>query len=149
MGAKSGFALKTLQWFLRGVQFCCCALTLALFSYFLASASRHNEPIPIWARAVEGISGVGVIYTALGLFLLCCLAGHPVTSFIAIALDIAFVGGFIYIAQANRGGAGNCRGVVDTVFGTGQDNTYRNGLPTFGTLCRMHTAVLAVSIVAM
>ncbi|KXJ92678.1 hypothetical protein Micbo1qcDRAFT_160445 [Microdochium bolleyi] len=149
MGAKSGFALKFLQWFIRGVQFCCCALTLALFSYFLASASRHNEPIPTWPRAVEGIAGVGVIYTAAGLFLLCCLAGHPVTSFIAIALDIAFVGAFIYVAQANRGGAGSCRGVVDTIFGTGQDDAYRNGLPTFGTLCRMQTAVLAVSIVAI
>ncbi|KAH7032942.1 uncharacterized protein B0I36DRAFT_320402 [Microdochium trichocladiopsis] len=149
MGAKSGFALKFLQWFIRGIQFCCCALTLALFSYFLASASRHNEGIPIWARAVEGISGIGVIHTAVGLLLLCCLAGHPATSFIAIVLDIAFVGAFIYVAQANRGGAGSCRGYVDTVFGSGYDNTYRNGLPTFGTLCRMQTAVFAVSIVAI
>jgi len=149
MGAKSSLALKSVQWFIRGIQFCCCGLTLALFSYFLASASRHNEYIPTWARAVEGISGVGVIYTAAGLFLLCCLAGHPVTSFLAIALDIAFVGAFIYVAQANRGGAGNCRGVVNTIFGTGNEGDYRNGLPTYGTLCRMQTAVFAVSIVAI
>ncbi|KAK8035362.1 hypothetical protein PG993_010357 [Apiospora rasikravindrae] len=156
MGAKSGIALKSLQWFIRGIQFCCAALILSLFSYFLAALSNHNLTIPTWARAVEGISGVGVLYTLAGLLLLCCLAGHPVTSFIAIVFDIAFIGAFIYVAVSNRGGASSCGNRPNTIFGTGPARDYpeshRDGftkLPTYGTACRMETACLAVSIVAI
>ncbi|KAI0119910.1 hypothetical protein GGR51DRAFT_1386 [Nemania sp. FL0031] len=150
MGAKSGLALKALQWFIRGVQFLSCAVVLALFSYFLAVASRHNINIPTWSKAVEGISGVGVLYTLLGLLLLCCLAGHPFTSAIAILLDVAFVGAFIYVAQANRGGASSCRNTVNTVFGThSAADSLGSGLPSFGQICRMQKAVLAVSIIAI
>ncbi|KAI1498214.1 hypothetical protein F5X99DRAFT_432164 [Biscogniauxia marginata] len=150
MGAKSGFALKLLQWFIRGVQFCCCALVLALFSYFLAVAAQNNLTIPTYTRAVEGISGIGVLYTILGLLLLCCLAGHPFTSFIAIVLDVAFAGAFIYVAQANRGGASSCNGDVDTPFGNRPStDLLGDGLPAFRQICQMESAVLAVSIVAI
>jgi len=150
MGVKAGFALKTLQWFIRGVQFLCCAVVLALFSYFLAVAAQHHFVIPTWTKAVEGISGIGVLYTFVGLLLLCCLAGHPFTSAIAIILDIAFVGAFIYVAQANRGGASSCDNTVDTLFGNrpATDDLGR-GLPNFHQVCQMESAVLAVSIIAM
>ncbi|KAI1735078.1 hypothetical protein F4680DRAFT_315546 [Xylaria scruposa] len=150
MGAKSGLALKALQWFIRGIQFLTCAVVLALFSYFLAIASRNNINIPTWSKAVEGISGIGVLYTLLGLLLLCCVAGHPFASGIAIILDIAFVGAFIYVAQANRGGASSCTGTVNTVFGTRPaSDSLGSGLPNFHQLCQIHKAVLAVSIIAI
>ncbi|TGJ86030.1 hypothetical protein E0Z10_g2783 [Xylaria hypoxylon] len=150
MGAKSGLALKAVQWFIRGIQFLSCAVALALFSYFLAIASRNNITIPTWSKAVEGISGIGVIYTLLGLLLLCCVAGHPFASAIAIILDIAFIGSFIYVAQANRGGASSCRGTVNTVFGTHPaSDSLGSGLPSYQQICRMHSAVLAVSIIAI
>ncbi|KAI1126048.1 hypothetical protein F5Y10DRAFT_245753 [Nemania abortiva] len=150
MGAKSGLALKALQWLIRGVQFLSCAVVLALFSYFLAVASRHNINIPTWSKAVEGISGVGVLYTILGLLLLCCVAGHPFTSGIAIILDVAFVGAFIYVAQANRGGASSCSNTVNTVFGThSASDSLGSGLPSFRQVCQMQKAVLAVSIIAI
>jgi hypothetical protein len=156
MGAKSGFALKFLQWFIRGIQFCCSAVVLALFSYFLAALHNHNLNIPTWTKAVEGISGGGVLYTIIGLLLLCCLAGHPFTSFIAIFLDVCFIGAFIYVAVANRAGASSCRGTVDTVFGTGDANTQVTSntdgftnLPTYREACQMETACLAVAIVAV
>lgn len=149
MGAKSGFALKLLQWFIRGVQFCCSALVLALFSYYLAVASRNSIDIPTWVRAVEGISGIGVLYSLIGLLLLCCLAGHPFASFIAIVLDVAFVGAYIYVAQANRGGASSCTGTVDTPFGSGDANDTPPNLPSFRQICQMENAVFAVSIVAI
>lgn len=156
MGAKSGFSLKLLQWFNRGVQFACCALILALTSYFLAAMSNHSLNIPTDIRAVEGISGIGVIYTALGVLLVCCLAGFTLTSFLAIVLDVAFVGAFIYVATVYRNGT-NCSGnTVDTVFGSGSANarvsSARDGgiaLPTYRTACRMESANLAVAIVAM
>lgn len=150
MGAKSGLALKSLQWFIRGIQFLTCAVVLALFSYFLAVASRENLRIPTWSKAVEGISGVGVLYTLAGLLLLCCVAGHPFASGIAILLDIAFVGAFIYVAQANRGGASSCSGTVNTIFGNRPaSDDLGSGLPSFHQLCQLHKAVLAVSIIAI
>ncbi|XDG02194.1 hypothetical protein ABKA04_001809 [Annulohypoxylon sp. FPYF3050] len=150
MGAKAGFALKLLQWFIRGIQFCCSALILAIFSYFLATLSNRNLTIPTWTRAVEGISGIGVLYTILGLMLLCCLAGHPFTSFIAIVLDICFIGAYIYVASSTRAGASSCTGTVDTVFGTGEATSLINDKhPTYREACQMETACLAVSIVAI
>lgn len=150
MRDKSGLTLRALQWFVRGVQFLSCAVVLALFSYFLAIAAQHHYDIPTWAKAVEGISGVGVIYTFLGLLFLCCLAGHPFTSSVAILLDILFIGAFIYVAQANREGANSCTNTVNTLFGT-HPASYNlgEGLPNFRQLCQMQKAVLAVSIIAM
>jgi len=149
MSAKTSLALKFLQWFIRGVQFCCSALVLALFSFYLAIGKRNNQTVPTWVRAVEGISGIGVVYTLIGLLLLCCLAGHPFASFVAIVLDVAFVGAFIYVAQANRDGASACTGTVQTPFGSGDAGTNLDGLPSFSQICKIQTAVLAVSIVAV
>ena len=155
MGAKSGFALKFLQWFIRGVQFCCSALILGVYSYFLAALHNHNLRTTTDIRAVEGISGVAVLYTIAALLLLCCLAGYAFTSFVAIVLDVAFIGAFIYVAVANKHGASSCQGYVDTPFGRGQSDNVVNSddgftaLPSFRTACRLQTACLAVAIIAM
>lgn len=157
MGARSGLALKGVQWFLRGVQFCCAAIVLAIFSYFLATLHNHSLPIPTWVRAVEGISGFALLYTIVGLLFLWCLAGHPAWSLVTMVLDLAFVGAFIYVASANRGGSGSCEGVVDTPFGTADADTSVvddghggfTSLPSFRAACRLETACMSVSIVAM
>jgi hypothetical protein len=158
MVSKSGLALKSLQWFIRGIQFLSAALILALFSYFLASMKNHNIFIPNWVRAIEGISGAAVLYTLVGLLLLCFVAGHTITSFIAIVLDICFVGAFIYIAVSNgRTGTHSCRGNVKTVYGSGNAESNvpdysPNGvtaLPSLRQACQMQKAVFAVSIVGM
>jgi len=91
------------------------------------------------------------------LLLLCCVAGHPFTSFIAIALDICFVGAFVYVAVANRQGASSCRGHVNTAFGSGSadsdvhdpSNSGWTALPSLREACRMQTACLAVAIVGI
>lgn len=157
MGAGAGIALRGLQFFLRAIQFCCAAIVLALFSYFLATLHNHNMPIGTWVRAVEGIAGAGVLYTIIALLMLCCVAGRSFPSFLMMVLDVAFVGGFIYIAVANRGGASTCNGQVDTAFGKGNADTNvvdnSNGgflaLPSLRQACKMQTACLAVSIVAV
>lgn len=157
MGASSSVALKFLQWFIRGIQFSCAALILAIFSYFLATLHNHALHIDDWIRAVEGISGAAVLYTLLGLLLMCCLAGHPFTSFIAIVLDICFAAAFIYVAVANKGGASSCNGYVSTPFGTGDstNNVVDNGnggftaLPSLRQACQLESACLAVSIIAI
>jgi hypothetical protein len=157
MGAARGIALRGTQFFLRAVQFCCAAIVLALFSYFLATLHNHNMHIATHLRAVEGISGAAVLYTILALLTLCCLAGHSFPSFILMVFDVAFIGGFIYVAWANRNGASSCNGIVDTPFGRGDadTNVVDNGnggftaLPSLRQACKMETACLAVSIVAM
>lgn len=157
MAGKRGLALKVLQWFIRGIQFGCTALVLGLTSYFLATMADHHIKIPVNLRAVEGISGAGVLYTIVGLLLLCCLAGLAFTSFIAIFLDVCFIGAFIYVATVYKNGTSSCTGSnVNTVFGTGnagaEVSSPKDGsvpLPKYKTACRMESAMLAVSIVAM
>ncbi|KAF4119628.1 hypothetical protein GMORB2_4537 [Geosmithia morbida] len=154
MGAKSGVALKSLQWFFRGIEFLAAVLILAVYSYFLATLDNHGLNITKTHRAVEGISGAGALYTLIGLILLCCLAGIAFFSFLAIVLDIAFAGAFIYVAWANRSGAGSCNGYLDTPFGRGQGSSTASGddgftpLPSFRTACRLQTACLAVAIIS-
>ncbi|TDZ74199.1 hypothetical protein CTRI78_v001033 [Colletotrichum trifolii] len=151
------FALKFLQWFIRGVQFGSSALILGIYSYFLATLHNHSLPISNTLRAVEGISGAATLYTLCGLLLLCCLAGHAFTSFFAIVLDVAFVGAFVYVAVANKNGGSSCSGTVSTPFGDGPadgeaTNTGSDGwthLPSLRTACKLQTACLAVSIVAI
>lgn len=153
-----GVALKALQWFLRGVEFCCAAIILGIFSYFLAKLSANNLPISSHLKAVEGISGAGTLYTLIGLVFLCCLAGFVFFSFIAIVLDFCFTGAFIYIAWATRGGK-SCSGFVNTPLGngiaatndriSGPGSTRSTSLPSLRTSCRLNTACFAVSIIAM
>ncbi|KAL7903562.1 hypothetical protein HDV63DRAFT_400401 [Trichoderma sp. SZMC 28014] len=155
MGARTGFGLKFLQWFFRGIQFCCSAIVLAIYSYFLATLHNHDLPIATSLRAVEGISGAGTLYTLLALLMLCCLAGHTLTAVIAVVLDIAFIGAYVYVAIANKNGASSCTGVLDTPFGKGQSSSTVEGdkgftkLPSFHTACKLQSASLAVAIIAI
>ena len=158
MARGGGIALKGLQLFLRFIQFCCAAIILGIFSYFLATLRNHDLHIDTYIRAVEGISGAGVLYTLISLLLVCCLGGIAFLSFLAMLLDLAFCGAFIYVAYATRGGAGTCKGQVNTPFGSGNtntDNTVATGnrgftaLPSLHTACKLETACFAVAIVAL
>jgi hypothetical protein len=156
MGAKAGFALKFLQWIIRGIQFLCAALILGVYAYFLAALHNHDIGSSDSVRAVTGIAGAAALYTLIALLLLCCIAGLTFTSFLAIVLDVAFIGAFIYVAVANRNGAGSCDGYVDTPFGRGraQDTAQGNSggftaLPSYRTACRLQTACFSVAIIAM
>lgn len=155
MAAKGGVALKFLQWFIRGVQFGCAALIFGIYSYFLAALHNHKFGIATSIKAVEGISGMAVLYTLACLLFLCCVAGLKAISFISVFLDVCFVAAFIYVATANKGGASSCQGYLDTPFGKGEDADTVEGsrgftaLPSFRTACKLQSACLAVSIIAM
>lgn len=149
MGRGVGFGLKTLQLFLRVIEFCCAAVIVALFGYFLAKLSYNNLGISNYYKAIEGISGAAVIYTAFAILLVCCVGGLSFFAFLAILLDLAFVGCFIFVAVETRGGANSCSGNVNTPIGSGDVNSATTGsLPSLGTACRMNTACFAVAIVA-
>jgi len=155
----AGIALKTIQWFLRAIEFCCAAVVLAIFSYFLATLHNHNLTIDNYIRSVEGLSGGAALYTLIALVLLCFLGGFTIFAIIAFLLDLLFVGAFVYIAYQNRQGASSCNGFVNTPFGSGDDNTNQNEvtapqggvtlLPSLREACRLETACFAVSIVAI
>lgn len=150
-----GLAFKSLSFFLRIIQFLCAAIILGIFSYFLSVLVDHHLHVDTYVRAVEGISGAGVVYTIVALLLVCCLGGIAFFSFIGILLDIAFAGAFAYIAYATRHGAHSCTGIVNTPLGIGSSNNEvddGNGgvtlLPSLHTACRLNTACFAVSIIA-
>lgn len=158
MGRAAGLSIKFLQFVFRLVEFGCAAVILGIYSYYLASLHNHSLPINTYIRSIEGISGVAVVYTACAVVLLWCLGGFTFFAFLAILLDIAFVGAFIYVSYETRAGASSCTGIVNTPFGTGDadsDNTVSDGnggftaLPSFHTACRLQTATFAVAIVAM
>ncbi|CAG8976960.1 hypothetical protein HYALB_00010942 [Hymenoscyphus albidus] len=154
--AKGTLFLKGLSFFLRLIQFGCTVVILGIFSYFLAVLANHDLPIATYIRAVEGIAGAGVLYTIVGLLLVCCLGGIAILSFIAMLLDVAFAGAFAYVAYATRGGR-SCTGIVDTPLGGGDasgDNRVPDGsggftvLPSLRTACKLNTACFAVAIIA-
>src|SRR5690349_20131351 len=149
MGARTGTALHALKLFLRTIQLLCSIVLLALFSYFLATLSNHSLPISHDIRAVEGISGTAVLYSALCIIAICCFARkvHPFTSLVSMVLDVAFAAAFIYVAAVNKGGSRSCSsGIVDTPFGSGDVATGVvegtggwTALPSLATACRMQT----------
>lgn len=156
MASKSGIGgLKCIQWLFRGLQFICCVIVLGVTSYFLASLIKSNMTVSTNVKAIEGISAVGTLYTILGMLLVCCCAGFPATSFIAMILDIGLAGAMVYVAIAYKAGASSCSGSnVDTVYGTGDASATPGGsssfikLPTFSMACRLETAGLAAACVA-
>lgn len=158
MGRSSHIAgLKCLQWLFRGIEFVCSVVIVGIYAYFLATMMNHNITVPTDIKAIEGIAAIGTVYTLVGIFFVCCLAGHVGTSFIAVVIDVGLIGGYIYIAVANRDGASSCTGsTVGSPYGTGDANATPStsgsgvvGLPTFAVACRMESACLAASCVAM
>ncbi|KAK7189223.1 hypothetical protein DPSP01_005387 [Paraphaeosphaeria sporulosa] len=155
--ALGGAALKLFQTILYAIEFCCAAIILGIYSYFLATLADRDLTIYTWAKAVEGMSGAAVLYTIFAVLLTCFLGGKSFFALIAILLDLAFCGAFIAIAVLTRDGAHSCSGFVRTPLGDGQSNDKQgfddsNGKQQYtyavslGTACRLNTACFAVAI---
>lgn len=156
MGKFGGLALRGVQMFLYFVASGCSAIILGFYSYFLSVLADRHSTIPQWEKAVEGISGVGVIYTILALVFTCCLGGVTFFAFLGIVFDVLFTGGFIAMAILTRDGAHTCdASSVSTPLGSGPPDSGANGFDksnvtyqvTNGTACRFNRACFAVSIV--
>jgi len=150
--AFGGAVLRFGQTGLRFIELLAAIVALGIFSYFLAVLSDHHIHIPTWEKAVEGISGAAVLYLILQVLFTLCLGGVAVLAFIAIVLDIAFIGAFVYVAFETRHGANSCSGYVRTPLGSGEANAptpygNSNWLPDLHQACRLNTAVFAVSII--
>jgi hypothetical protein len=163
--ALGGAALRITQTLLRAIQLCCAVVVCGVFAYFLAILADHKLPIATYVRAVTGMSGAAIIYTAFAVLLTLCFAGAAFLGFIAIVLDICFAGCFAAIAYYSRDGAGSCSGNVKTPIGNGPSDSKAAGYgengfglgkgnnatykPSLSRACKLNTAVFAVSIVAM
>jgi hypothetical protein len=161
--AFGGAVLRITQTALRVIELLCGVVALAIFSYFLAVLSDHKLPIDTWIRAVEGMSGASVLYLLFAVLLTLFLGGITFFAFIAVVLDICFIGCYAAIAWFNRSGAGSCTGNVNTVLGSGPSNSRdpgygQNGFgfgshqtvtyqPNLRLACRLETAVFAVAII--
>ncbi len=163
MAKFGGLALKSLQTILYGLTFICAALILGIYSYFLAVLADRSLPIAVWKQAVEGISGFAVLYLIFAVILTCFLGGIGFFAFLAIVLDILFVGAFIALAVLTRDGVDSCRGQVETPIGNGPANSGdpgygRNGFgfgsdnnatyaPDLGFACRLNKVAFAAAII--
>ena len=106
----AGSALRLFTTFLYILAFCCAAVGLGIYSYFLARLSKNNRPINNDLRAVEGLTGSAVLYTIFAVLLTCILGGKRLFAFCGILLDILFCGAMIAVAVLTRHGASSCRG---------------------------------------
>jgi hypothetical protein len=161
--ALGGAVLRITQTALRVIQLLCGIVALGIFSYFLAVLSDHKLPIHTWVRAVEGMSGASVLYLLFAVLLTLFLGGITFFAFLAVVLDICFIGCYVAIAWFNRDGAGSCEGNVNTVLGSGPSDSNspgygQNGFgfggkqnvtyaPNLHRACRLETAVFAVAII--
>jgi len=152
--ALGGAALKVFQTILYALEFCCAAIILGIYSYFLATLADRNLAIPTWEKAVEGMSGAAVLYTIFAVLLTCFLGGKSFFAFLAIVLDLLFMGAFVAIAVLTRHGAHSCSGYVRTPLGNGQSNSKQGATDSkstyaasLGTICTLNTACFAVALI--
>ena len=166
MGLGGG-VLRLTATLLYGIEFCCAGIILGIYSYFLAVLSNHKLPINRQWKAVEGISGVAVIYTISAVLLTCFLGGISFFAFLAIVLNILFCAAFVALTVLTRQGAESCSGsnIVNTPLGSGPADRPGQGygpngfgtdggeavtyLPKLSFACRLNSACFAVSIVGL
>ena len=73
--ALGSVALKSGSTALYALEFCCAAIVLGIYSYFLSVEADRNVNISMRQQAVTGLSGAVVLYTILAVLLTCFLGG--------------------------------------------------------------------------
>lgn len=126
---------------------------LGIFSYYLALLAENHKPIPIWMRAVEGLSGGATLYGLLACIFTCCLGGVRFFAGLAVVLDICCVGAMVAIAILTRDGIQSCSGNVSSPLGSGPAGSNSPDFPAtpvnLQLACRLEKVCFAVSIIGM
>lgn len=144
----SGLLLRVGGTFTRFLQFICASVIVGIFAYFIDKLRDAHAPVADDWRAVLGISGAAAIYTLCGIIFTLCLGGNALFGNLAVVLDVAFIGAFIYVSYATRAGSDGCSGVVSTPLGNGPANK-STGLfvaSSLRTACQLNTACFAMAI---
>ncbi|KAE8356006.1 hypothetical protein BDV28DRAFT_12016 [Aspergillus coremiiformis] len=144
-----GFILRFFNLAIRILQCLDGAVILGIFSYFLAVLSRHDQAIPQWIKATEGLSGAATLYGLLGILFTCCLGGIAFFAAVAVVLDVCFVGAMIAISIMTRNGTQKCTGLVDTPLGSGDSNAEGPSKTTYGFACELEKVAFAVAIIGI
>lgn len=144
-----GVILRFFNLAIRVLQFLDSAVILGIFSYFLAALAKDDAPIPQWMRAVEGMSGAATLYGLLGALFTCCIGGVAFFAFVAMVLDVCFVGAMIAIAVLTRKGTQKCTGKLDTPLGSGPSDDEAHFGASYGMACVLEKVTFAVAIIGM
>ncbi|KAA8651345.1 hypothetical protein EYZ11_000958 [Aspergillus tanneri] len=144
-----GVVLRFSNLVIRVLQFLDAAVILGIFSFFLAVLSRHDQNIPQWIKATEGLSGAAALYGLLGILFTCCVGGVAFFAFLAVVLDVCFVGAMIAIAVMTRDGTQTCSGHVNTPLGSGDSEVESASRVKLGFACNLEKATFAVSIIGI
>ena len=142
-----GILLRTSSTSIRFLELLASAAILGIFSYFLAELHSAGDAIPTWMRAVEGLAGAATLYTLLAVLLTFFLGGIMVFAFLAIILDILFIGAFIYVAYETRGGARNCGTVTNELFFGPGITTMGNSSASARVICDLEKTVFILAII--
>ncbi|KAL1600943.1 hypothetical protein SLS59_005608 [Nothophoma quercina] len=156
--AFGGAALKFVATALYALEFCCAAIILGIYSYFLSVQADRNVDIPRWQQAVTGLSGGTVLYTIFAIIFTCCLGGKTFFALLGLIFNALCCGAMIAVAILTRDGASSCTGNVNTPLGDGSasskegfgSNNQGNQITysaSLGTTCKLNTACFAVAIV--
>lgn len=156
--AFGGAALKFVATALYALEFCCAAIVLGIYSYFLAVQADRDVTIPRWQQAVTGLSGGTVLYTIFAIVFTCCLGGKAFFALLGLIFNVLCCGAMVAVAVLTRDGASSCTGNVNTPLGNGPSSSKEgfgsNGQgnqitysASLGTTCRLNTACFAVAIV--
>ena len=135
--AAGGAALKSVQTLLYALLFCCAAIIVGIYSYFLATLARRDQPISNKWNAITGMAGAALIYLIFAVLMTAFLGGIAFLASIAILLNLLFCGAMVAIAVLTRDGSRRCNSRVPTPLGTGN-----------GMACRLNKTVFIVSIIA-
>lgn len=148
--AFGGAVLRVSATTIRMIQFLCSIVILGIFSYYLAVLVRHGDSVNTWIRAVEGMSGAAALYTLIAIVLTCFLGGIIVFAFLAILLDVLFIGCFVAIAIFTKGSVQNCAGVTSSTTGLniGDLNIDASGDQSYADkLCNLEKAAFILAII--
>ncbi|PLB33909.1 uncharacterized protein BDW47DRAFT_113178 [Aspergillus candidus] len=145
-----GAVLRFVNLAIRILQFLDAAVILGIYSYFLAVQSKHDQEIPQWMRAVEGLAGASALYALLGTLFTCCVGGVAFFAAMAVILDVAFIGAMIAIAVLTRDGVQTCTGKkIDTPLGSGPSGKESASKVSFEYACQLEKVAFAVAIIGI
>jgi len=148
--------LKLFQTLIYILAFCSATVIFGLYVYFVALENHHDDPVRSKHKAIVGISGAAMLYSLCGVLFTCCLGGMSFFAFLAVLLDLAFVGGFIanLVMTSLHLTIDSCNAdQLRTPLGDGARLDQQMGTshgayaPTFSRACKLNKASFAVSII--
>lgn len=145
----SGVFLRFGGIFNRILQFIFSIICLGIYAYFVSNIRDAGFRPSDWTGAILGISTASSIYTLFGIVFTLCLGGNILFGNLAIILDVAFIGAFIFVSYATRAARHSCSGYVVTPLGSGAADA-ETGLTIASSLrraCHLETAVFASAII--